>query len=166
MDKSDGRRVLQGTRYLKISLANAVFVQASRNTALRTEPPPDCKTLFCRNLAYGVDEAALAKFVKGAGVTPIEVRIPKDWHTARSKGYAYVEFVDQADAVTVVDTLEGALLLGRAVHMDFEDRAGPFPAVVASVFPSAACRVPPLLRCGLLTYGLRLASSARCRGRR
>ena len=83
--KSDGRRVLQGTRYLKISLANAVFVQASRNTALRTEPPPDCKTLFCRNLAYGVDEAALAKFVKGAGVTPIEVRIPKDWHTARSK---------------------------------------------------------------------------------
>ena len=114
-----------GDRYLQIKLAGTAGkgVNSRRDTAVRTVQPIGCKTLFARNLAYSADEDALKNHVKKlAGTTPIEIRIPIDFHTQRSKGYAYIQLADEEDAAKAMKSLEATQLLGRPMFLDYEDR--------------------------------------------
>ena len=76
-------------------------------------------TLRCSIVySYAADENALTKHFAAAGTPPIEVRIPRDWHTNRSKGYAYIQLADAEDAAKAMSALEASELLGRPVYLD------------------------------------------------
>lgn len=49
---------------------------------------------------------------------PIEVRIPRDFHTERPKGYAYIQLADEEDASKAMKALEATELLGRPIYLD------------------------------------------------
>ena len=113
-----------GERWLQIKPAAARGGgRGGRHSTIRTVQPPGCKTLFVRNLSYEASESVVSKhFEKHGGVKPIDVRIPRDWHTERPKGFAYIELADPEDAASAMNKLEGSQLLGRPMHLDYEDR--------------------------------------------
>ena len=60
-----------------------------------TEAQRDRRTVFCRQLAQRVRSADLGQFCEAAGAVR-DVRIVYDRISGRSKGVAYVEFVEEA----------------------------------------------------------------------
>jgi RNA recognition motif-containing protein len=114
-----------GERWLQIkpALAESKYNdRGGRSSTVRTVQPAGCKTVFVRNLSFDCSDSKLSAHFERAGLTPIDVRMPNDWHTGRSKGYAYVELADMEDAASAVSKLEGTKLLGRTMHLDYEDR--------------------------------------------
>lgn len=114
-----------GERWLQIkpALAESKYNnRGGRDSTIRTVQPEGCKTVFVRNLQWDCSDSKLTAHFERAGLTPIDVRMPNDWHTGRSKGYAYVELADPEDAATAMSKLEGSSLLGRTMHLDYEDR--------------------------------------------
>lgn len=114
-----------GERWLQIkpALAESKYNdRGGRSSTVRTVQPAGCKTVFVRNLSFDCSDSKLSAHFERAGITPIDVRIPNDWHTGRSKGFAYVELADMEDAASAVSKLEGSKLLGRPMHLDYEDR--------------------------------------------
>lgn len=82
--------------------------------------------LFVRNISYATTE----KDVEGrfSEFGPIrEVHVPLDKATGRNKGFAFVQFVNAADAVKAFGALDGAVLQGRLLHI-IPARAAPSDA--------------------------------------
>lgn len=82
-------------------------------------------TLYVGNLAYGVDERTLTQAVervtsRGAVV---ECRIATDRETGRRRGFGYVDLASREDARRVMETMDGTLLMGRAVKVDDATRS-------------------------------------------
>lgn len=114
-----------GERWLQIKPAlveSKYNARGSRSSTVRTVQPAGCKTIFVRNLSFDCSDSKLSAHFERAGLTPIDVRIPNDWHTGRSKGFAYVELADMEDAASAMSKLEGSKLLGRPMYLDYEDR--------------------------------------------
>lgn len=72
--------------------------------------------LFVRNLSYTVTEKDLEKLFKKYGQMS-EIHIPIDRDTRRSKGFAYVLFMNPADAVRAFSALDGTVFQGRLLHI-------------------------------------------------
>lgn len=87
--------------------------------------------LFVGNLAYDVTEAELREFFTAVGSTPF-VRIPTDRETGRSRGFAFVEFGDDAHAQEAINRFNQQLFKGRPLAINEarprEERTGPRPA--------------------------------------
>ena len=82
-------------------------------------------TLYVGNLAYGVDERTLTQAVervtsRGAVV---ECRIATDRETGRKRGFGYVDLANREDARRVIESLNGMLIMGRAVRVDDATRS-------------------------------------------
>ena len=82
-------------------------------------------TLYVGNLAYGVDERILSQAVervtsRGAVV---ECRIATDRETGRKRGFGYVDLSSREDARKVLESMNGMLIMGRAVKVDDATRS-------------------------------------------
>lgn len=72
------------------------------------------RKLFVGNLPYAVTEDQLADLFGQYGQIQ-EIKLIIDRMTGRSKGIAFVEFVEEADATTAMNATNGTELDGRAI---------------------------------------------------
>ncbi|WVQ98429.1 hypothetical protein IAU59_005552 [Kwoniella sp. CBS 9459] len=88
-------------------------------------PPNAAKTIFVANIPYDVSEEQLANTFSEAG--PVQnVEIKFDPQTGRSKGYAFVQFYDEATAMSAVRNLQDAPVNGRNLRVELStDEPGP-----------------------------------------
>jgi len=68
--------------------------------------------LFVGNLSYSTTEADLRTYF-GAVAAPSQVVLPVDRETGRPRGFAFVEFLDRANAETAVQRFNGQMFNGR-----------------------------------------------------
>ena len=88
--------------------------------------------LFVGNLAYSTTEADLRTYF-GTVAPPSQVVLPVDRETGRPRGFAFVEFIDRANAEQAIQKFNGQLFNGRPLAVSEararEDRGpgGPRP---------------------------------------
>ena len=91
------------------------------------------KKLFVGNIPHSTTEAELRALFEPHGAIE-QVSIVTDRDTGRSRGFAFVEMTDSAEAEKAIAALNGKELGGRALNINEArpktDRGGP-PAVVA-----------------------------------
>ncbi|MEB3245813.1 MAG: RNA-binding protein [Vampirovibrionales bacterium] len=76
--------------------------------------------LFVRQVAYSVSEATLETlFAQTASV--LSVKIPTDRDTGAPKGFAFVEMASADDAQRVMQSLNGTMLEGKSLSIDYQD---------------------------------------------
>lgn len=68
--------------------------------------------MFVGNLSYSTTEADLRAYF-GAVAAPSQVVLPVDRETGRPRGFAFVEFLDRANAETAVQRFNGQIFNGR-----------------------------------------------------
>lgn len=74
--------------------------------------------LFLRNLPYSANEDDIREFFEaGASGELDEVHIITDKVTRKSKGYALVTFEKPEDAIRAFEELDGAIFMGRLLHI-------------------------------------------------
>ncbi|WWC85168.1 uncharacterized protein L201_000025 [Kwoniella dendrophila CBS 6074] len=83
------------------------------------------KTIFVANIPYDVSEEQLANVFSEAGpVNNVEIKF--DPNNGRSKGYAFVQFYDEATALSAVRNLQDAPVNGRNLRVELStDEPGP-----------------------------------------
>ena len=86
------------------------------------------KKLFVGGLAWATDNSGLqAAFEKFGEVTEAKVITERD--TGRSRGFGFVTFADDGDAVRAQEEMDGADLDGRSIRVneanERPDRRGP-----------------------------------------
>jgi RNA recognition motif-containing protein len=74
------------------------------------------KKLYIGNLPYSVTEEGLADTFASCG-TVESVRIVTDRETGRSKGFAFVEMGQDAEAQSVISKFNGTAFGGRAMNI-------------------------------------------------
>jgi RNA recognition motif-containing protein len=73
--------------------------------------------LYIGNLAYSVREQELREFFEQCGEVS-SVKVIMDRVTNRSKGFAFVEMPNDAEAQTAIDTLNGKEFKDRAMTVN------------------------------------------------
>ena len=73
--------------------------------------------LYVGNLAFGATEDDVKAVLSPAG-NVTEVTIVRDRATGRSKGFAFVTFETAEGVQKAIDTLQGATIKERAVHLN------------------------------------------------
>lgn len=76
------------------------------------------RALYVGGLDEAVTDATLrAAFLPFGELTSVQV--PLDMHTQKSKGFGFVEFESEDDAVAAVENMDGAELYGRVIRVNF-----------------------------------------------
>ena len=75
------------------------------------------KRLYVGNLDYAVTEGALSELFGALGEVE-SVSLITDRMTGRSKGFAFVEMVDDGAAKEAIDQLNGKVMGERAIKVD------------------------------------------------
>ncbi|XP_077218612.1 glycine-rich RNA-binding protein 4, mitochondrial-like [Tasmannia lanceolata] len=99
-------------------------------------PPsgPSTSKLFVGGLSWGVDEKSLKDAFSSFGQVT-EVRIMYDKDSGRSRGFGFVHFSDENDAICARDAMDGKALLGRPLRISFAmDKVRGGPLVVPRLF--------------------------------
>ena len=73
------------------------------------------KKLFVGNLPWSAGDAELSAMLSDMGFQIKSVKVITDRETGRSRGFAFVEFLDAAEAERAVSELTGALMDGRTL---------------------------------------------------
>jgi RNA recognition motif-containing protein len=74
------------------------------------------KKLYIGNLSYSIDSNQLQDLFSQVG--PVDsANVIMDRDSGRSKGFAFVEFAEAADAQTAIDKFNGTDLGGRAMNV-------------------------------------------------
>ncbi len=76
------------------------------------------KSIYVGNLSYDASSNDLMEFFKTGGFDPVRANIVTDRETGRSRGFAFVDFGDDATAESARSTLDGRSLLGREIRLD------------------------------------------------
>lgn len=83
------------------------------------------QNLFIGSLAYATTDDSLKAFFEEIGEVS-SAKVVTDRDTGRSKGFGFVDFVDEANNQKAVDQLNGKELDGRAINVSLarpkEDR--------------------------------------------
>lgn len=83
------------------------------------------QNLFIGSLAYATNDDSLKAFFETVGAVD-SARVITDRDSGRSKGFGFVEFVNEDDNQKAVDQLNGKELDGRAINVSIarpkEDR--------------------------------------------
>ncbi len=74
--------------------------------------------LYVGNLAYHTTEDALTQAFAADGRQVSSVQIMIDRDSGRSRGFAFVEMANDADAQSAIDALDGAELDGRNLRVN------------------------------------------------
>ncbi len=75
------------------------------------------KNIFVGNLDFGVTEASLRAAFEAYGAVD-RVSVVTDRDTGRSRGFAFVEMADSAEADRAINALNGTNLGGRAINVN------------------------------------------------
>lgn len=93
------------------------------------------KSLFVGNISFQTTESELRAAVEPLGEID-RIRIMTDRETGRSRGFAFVEMVDDAEATRAIAALNGKELGGRVLNVSEArpkpERAGPRPSYAGS----------------------------------
>jgi RNA recognition motif-containing protein len=88
--------------------------------------------VFVGNLNFRTTKEELAEFLSPAG-TIVDVHLPTDRESGRPRGFAFVQFSDDAAAAEAIRQFNGAELAGRRLNINEAEerprRAGPGPRV-------------------------------------
>ena len=88
--------------------------------------------VYFGNLPKDIDDAKLGEIVKPFG-TATSAEVVKDRVTGASKGFAFVEFVNEAEARAAIAALDGKDMNGQAVVVNEAKSRKEAPKAVASV---------------------------------
>lgn len=95
------------------------------------ETQDDMTNIFVGNLAYQTTEAELESAFGAFGVVE-RVTIVRDRATGQSRGFAFVEMTDGAEAAKAIGALNGREINGRALNVNEarprEERSGGRPS--------------------------------------
>jgi RNA recognition motif-containing protein len=75
------------------------------------------KNIFVGNLDFGATESAIRALFERYGAVE-RVNVVTDRDTGRSRGFAFVEMTDSAQADQAINALNGADLDGRALNVN------------------------------------------------
>lgn len=75
------------------------------------------KNLFIGNLAYTTNDDSLRDFFSHIGEIE-SAKVVTDRETGRSRGFGFVEFVDEANNQKAIAELDGKELDGRAINVN------------------------------------------------
>ena len=81
------------------------------------------KRLYVGNLPYGARDEDLADTFTQVGEVA-EAIVMIDRETGRSRGFGFVEMVNDADADAAVEQLDGTMLEGRAIRVSIAKPRG------------------------------------------
>ncbi|XP_042493388.1 small RNA-binding protein 11, chloroplastic isoform X2 [Macadamia integrifolia] len=91
-------------------------MKAFKVTASLTDFPLASRILV-RNLPYSISETSLSKEFSNFGQV-VEVKLVKDDATQRSKGYAFVQYTSQNEAMLALENMDHKTLDGRVIYVD------------------------------------------------
>jgi RNA recognition motif-containing protein len=107
------------------------FGSASFRCSVKNEGESILKNIFVGNLDFGATESAIRSLFEPYG-TVGRVNLVTDRDTGRSRGFAFVEMSDSAQADLAITALNGAQLDGRPLNVNEarpksdSDRGGSF----------------------------------------
>ncbi|XP_055807396.1 glycine-rich RNA-binding protein 4, mitochondrial-like isoform X1 [Solanum dulcamara] len=78
---------------------------------------PLASKIMVRNLPYSNDESCLEKMLSNLGQVA-EVKIVKYEMTQRSKGYAFIQYTSQENAMLALDSMDHKYLNGRVISVN------------------------------------------------
>jgi len=81
--------------------------------------------LFLGNLPWSATDAELGSLLRERGVAHASVKVVTDRETGRSRGYAFVELAEGADADAAKAALAGAMIGDRDLHVEDAVSTGP-----------------------------------------
>jgi hypothetical protein len=80
--------------------------------------------LFVGNLDYGTEEQDLRELFAGAGFSVTEASLVLDRETGQSRGFAFVQLADAAQAEQAIGALHGTQFNGRELRVNSADPSG------------------------------------------
>lgn len=78
---------------------------------------PLASRIMVRNIPYSLNESRLLKEFSTFGHVA-QVEVAKDEETKRSKGYAFIQYTCQDDAVLALENMDRKKLDGRVVYVE------------------------------------------------
>ena len=123
-DSSDDENEVEAAPPAKKRKAEAVETPAAKKTKTTSSTDtPVSKNLFVGNLSWNVDEDWLRQeFAEFGAMTGC--RIITDRETGRAKGFGYVEFENEEDAIKALEAKKNSMLDGREMNVDFSTPRG------------------------------------------
>ncbi|GLT94068.1 hypothetical protein SLE2022_118290 [Rubroshorea leprosula] len=102
----------------------------STSSQFYCSPPSPKSKLFVGGLSHSVDEKSLKDAFSSFGKVT-EVRIIYDKDSGRSRGFGFVHFCKEDEAMSAKDAMDGKALLGRPLRISFAlERVRGGPVVV------------------------------------
>jgi len=95
--------------------------QRSPKTTTLSERPANCTTIFVGNLPWETDEKELKENFESCGEIRSARVVRQSW-TGRSRGFGYVEFVEEASVNTAVQA--NVKIGGRVLRIDYAESEG------------------------------------------
>ena len=86
------------------------------------------KRLFVGNLSFQTKEGTLESLFSQDGRQVASVSVVQDRETGRSRGFAFVEMANDADAQAAIKALDGQQVDGRAVRVNEAEERTPRPS--------------------------------------
>jgi len=74
-------------------------------------------SIYVGNLAYEVTSEALEQVFEEYGKVK-RATVPQDRETGKSRGFGFVEMVDEADENSAIEALDGAEWMGRRLRVN------------------------------------------------
>lgn len=117
-----GRKIKVSPAMSKADLAKSIAGSPRGKTT--AVPWNTQATVFLGNLHFDVDGTILKDMISELVGTDsfVRIRVARDRDTKQAKGYAHVEFLDEATARKAVGILSGYTLLGRAMRVDLSNK--------------------------------------------
>ncbi|GMK56398.1 hypothetical protein CspeluHIS016_0302380 [Cutaneotrichosporon spelunceum] len=117
-------------------------------------PPQSTRTVFVANVPYDVSEEQIAGVFSEVGpVSHVEIKF--DPQTGKSKGYAFVQFYDEAAAQSAMRNLQEVPINGRPVRIELsnDERMARRPGQPFAGAGAGARNSPPPIEHGLVPPG-------------
>ncbi|XP_011047207.1 PREDICTED: glycine-rich RNA-binding protein 4, mitochondrial [Populus euphratica] len=109
---------------------NRNLMSVARKALTKAHNPATNKKLFVAGLSWSVDEKSLKDAFSSFGDVT-EVNILYDRDSGRSRGFGFVSFCKEDEAVSAKDALDGKALLGRPLRISYAlERVRGGPVVV------------------------------------
>lgn len=97
--------------------------------------------VFVGNLSYDTTQSELESLFSEVGQV-VEVFLPDDRNTGRPRGFAFVEFTEEAAATKAIERFDGHQLKGRALHVNKAEEKQPRSSHFSDTKSSGMSRGP------------------------
>ncbi|XP_078438475.1 RNA-binding (RRM/RBD/RNP motifs) family protein isoform X3 [Wolffia australiana] len=99
------------------AFASQTVASARFTKAFGAKEFPPASRIFIRNLSYATNEARLKNSFSDFGKIA-EVQIPIDEATKKPKGFAFVQYYSQEEAVVALEQMDGKIMDGRILMVE------------------------------------------------